>query len=134
MNNVNIVGHLTADIDLRTTDSGKHVISFCVAVDGSQDRTYFVDCVAWEARADNIKKYFHKGDKIGISGMITTRNYEKDGQKRKVTEVLVTSFDFCNGKKSESTEVQESETETEVATDESVEEVVNNGEALPFEI
>lgn len=100
MNNVNLIGRLTKDIELRQTDSGKAVCSFCIAVDGSKDLTYFIDCVAWEARAENIAKYFHKGDKIGIAGMITTRSWEtSEGNTRKATEVLVNSFDFCTGKK-----------------------------------
>ena len=99
MNNVNLIGRLTKDIELRQTESGKAVCSFCIAVDGSKDLTYFIDCVAWEARAEKIAQYFHKGDKIGIAGMITTRSWEtSEGAKRKATEVLVNSFDFCTSK------------------------------------
>lgn len=105
MNNVNLIGRLTKDIELRQTNSGKEVCSFCIAIDGGKDNTYFVDCIAWEARAVNIAKYFHKGDKIGIAGMITTRTYEtSDGKKNKATEILINSFDFCNGKKTEQSE------------------------------
>lgn len=102
MNNVNLIGRLTKDVELRQTNSGKSVCSFCVAIDGGRDNTYFIDCVAWEARATNIAKYFHKGDKIGIAGMLTTRSWtDNDEKSRKATEVLVNSFDFCNGKKVE---------------------------------
>ena len=100
MNNANLIGRLTKDVEVRNTESGKTVCSFCIAVDsGRENQPYFIDCVAWEARATNIQKYFHKGDKIGIAGLITTRTWENaDGKKIKATEVLVTSFDFCNSK------------------------------------
>ena len=102
MNNVNLIGRLTKDIELRQTANGKDVCSFCIAVDGVKDVSYFIDCVAWETRATNIAKYFHKGDKIGIAGMITTRMYDtSDGKKIKATEVLVNSFDFCTSRKNE---------------------------------
>lgn len=100
MNNVNLIGRLTNDIELRHTNNGKAVCSFCVAVKGVQDTSYFIDCTAWEARAENIAKYFHKGDKIGIAGMLTTRTWtDSDGKNRKATEVLINSFDFCTEKK-----------------------------------
>ena len=100
MNNINLIGRLTSDIEVKHTNNGKAVCSFCVAVKGVQETSYFIDCVAWEARAENIAKYFKKGDKIGIAGMLTTRTWaDADGKNRKSTEVLVNSFDFCNDKK-----------------------------------
>ena len=100
MNNINLIGRLTSDIELKHTNNGKAVCSFCIAVKGVQDTSYFIDCVAWEARAENIAKYFHKGDKIGVAGMLTTRSWQaSDGSNRKATEVLINSFDFCADKK-----------------------------------
>lgn len=101
MNNVNIIGRLTKDIELRHTSENKPVCTFCVAVDAGKDKAYFIDCVAWGDKAENIAKYFHKGDKIGITGQITTRMYEQDGKNRKATEVNTLAFDFCNDKKTE---------------------------------
>ena len=123
MNNVNLIGRLTKDIELRRTNGGKSVCSFCIAVDGGKDISYFIDCVAWDTRAENIAKFFHKGDQIGIAGLITTRSFEDaNGNKRKSTEVLVNSFDFCNGKK----ETQAADKETQATDDE--------GADMPFEI
>lgn len=125
MNNINLIGRLTSDIELKHTNNGKAVCSFCIAVKGVQDTSYFIDCVAWEARAENIAKYFHKGDKIGVAGMLTTRSWQaSDGSNRKATEVLINSFDFCADKK-----------EQVVNTSATVE--PNSGEpvgTLPFEI
>ena len=133
MNNVNLIGRLTKDVELRRTDSGKEVCSFCIAIDGGQDRTYFIDCVAWEARATNISTYFRKGDKIGIAGMITTRQYQdKDGNNRKAVEVLVNSFDFCNGKKTDSQPaVEDAVSEQTETVSDLIKDVANN---LPFEV
>ena len=101
MNTVNIIGNLTKEPELRHTSDNKPVCGFCVAVAAGKDKAYFIDCTAWGDKADQITKYFHKGDKIGINGMLTTRMYEYEGQNRKATEVTVLGFDFCNGRKAE---------------------------------
>lgn len=98
MNKAAMIGRLTADVELRTTQSGKNVCSFTIAVDrpGKDAGADFITCVAWEKTAELISRYFHKGSKIGLTGRMTTRNWEdKDGHKRKETEVMVESFDFC---------------------------------------
>lgn len=122
MNTVNIIGNLTKEPELRHTSDNKPVCGFCVAVAAGKDKAYFIDCVAWGDKADQIAKYFHKGDKIGINGMITTRTYEHEGQNRKVTEVTVLGFDFCNGKKAEQEQHQEAPKQPEAS------------EGLPFEV
>lgn len=101
MNSVNIIGNITKEPELKKIGDDKTVCGFCVAVAAGKDKADFIDCVAWGDRAENIAKYFHKGDKIGISGQLKTRMYEYEGQNRKTTEVLVQSFDFCNGRKTE---------------------------------
>lgn len=99
MNTVAILGRLTKDIEVRQTTTGKAFASFCVAVDAGKDTTYFIDCTAWEKTAENIGKFFKKGDKIAVTGCLTTRMWEDDnGGKRKATEVRVLAFDFCAGK------------------------------------
>jgi len=102
MNTVNIIGRLTKDAEIRTTSSGKPVCNFCLAVDGGKDTTYFIDCTAWNATAERISSTVHKGDKIAITGMLTTRSWQtSDGQNRKETEVLALAFDYCQSKKQE---------------------------------
>lgn len=106
MNNVNLIGNITKEPELRRTSDNKPVCGICVAVAAGKDKTDFIDCVAWGDKAENIVKYFHKGDKIGISGQIKTRMYEHEGQNRKATEVFISSFDFCNGRREETQERQ----------------------------
>lgn len=98
MNKAALIGRMTADPELKSTQSGKSVCSFTVAVDrqGKDAGADFLSCVAWEKTAEVICKYFRKGSKIGLTGRITTRNWEdKDGHKRKETEIMVEGFDFC---------------------------------------
>ena len=106
MNCVVLIGRMTKDVELRRTNSGKAVASFTLAVNkdfkneqGNYDAD-FIDCVAFEHKAEAISKYIHKGDRFAVLGQLATRSYEnKDGKKVKVTEVKVTGFDFLEGKK-----------------------------------
>ena len=106
MNCVVLIGRMTKEVELRRTNSGKAVVSFTLAVNkdyrneqGGYDAD-FIDCVAFEQKAEAISKYVHKGDRFAVLGQLATRSYEnKDGKKVKVTEVKVTGFDFLEGKK-----------------------------------
>ena len=101
INNVVLMGRLTADAVLRTTTSGTSVASFTVAVDRNykEKQTDFINIVAWRNTAEFVSKYFHKGDMIAIEGSIQTRNYEdKNGNKRTATEVIANNVSFCGGK------------------------------------
>ena len=97
-NHVIIEGRITAFPELKVTSANKQVTNFTVAVDsgyGDKKRTDFIDCVAWEKSAENICKYFSKGSGIGISGRLSTMTYEdKNGYKRKKTEIVVNEFHF----------------------------------------
>ena len=89
MNIVAVSGYLTKDPEFRRTESGKAVTSFRIAVDrpGTKDKADFIDCVAWDKKAEFVSRYFKKGQRIEVSGVVTTRGYEKNGEKRKATEV-----------------------------------------------
>lgn len=105
MNIGGITGHLTRDPELRRTGDGKAVASFCVAVKRpySKDKTDFIDCVAWDKIGEFVCKYFGKGSGIAVDGFYTTRTWEdKDGNKRKNTELVASSVGFM-GSKSDST-------------------------------
>ena len=102
MNIIAVSGRLTRDPELRYTTSGKAVTSFTVAVDrpGVKDKTDFIDCVAWEKKAEFVSRNFRKGKRIEVSGVLTTRSYEKDGQKRKAVEVRCDQVFFGDSKNS----------------------------------
>ena len=108
---------------MQTTPSGKKVLSFALAVnrdfknaEGGYDAD-FISCVAYEQRAEVISKYVSKGDRLGVSGKIATRNYEKDGRKIYVTEVLVDGFEFLESKKDKSIDVEADDSFVPVAGD-----------------
>lgn len=106
MNKVVLIGRLTADPDIRRTQSGKCVASYRLAVDrpfksDGQPEADFISCVAWGKSGEFCQRYLHKGMKIALEGRIQTRTYDdKDGKKVYVTEVIVEHHEFCEGKRS----------------------------------
>ena len=102
MNIVILMGRLTADPELRTTNNGVSVTSFSVAVDRAytkERQADFINCVAWRNTAEFITKYFSKGQMIAFEGSLQQNNYtDKDGNKRTSYNVVVDSAQFCGGK------------------------------------
>lgn len=105
LNCTTLIGRLIADPELKTTNSGKSVATFRIAVDrafvkqGEQRQADFITIVAWGNQALFVSRYFSKGSMIGIQGRIQTRNYEdNNGNKRTAFEVVATEVSFCGGK------------------------------------
>lgn len=101
MNNVILLGRLTAAPELKTTAQGTSVTAFCIAVDrrfqskDGERQADFINCVAWRSTAEFINRYFTKGDPIAIQGEIQSRKYtDKDGNKRVAVEVQVNDVRF----------------------------------------
>lgn len=104
INNVVITGRLTKDVELRTTANSKSVVSFTVANDtgfGEYKRTNFINVIAWGKTAEFVANYFKKGSAIGLCGEIQTRDYEKDGHKVYITEVMAKEVHFIESKKND---------------------------------
>lgn len=94
LNNINLIGRVTKDIELRKTQSNKSVVKFTLAVDDGKDgqgnsRTQFIDCQAWKGLAETIQKYVLKGDMVNINGKLVNNNYESNGVKYYSYLVLV---------------------------------------------
>ena len=104
INNVILMGRVCSDIELKTTNSGKSVANFRIAVDrsyskGGNKEADFIPIVVWENTADFVSKYFSKGSMIALRGEIQTRNYEdSNGNKRTAFEVVAREVSFCGGK------------------------------------
>ena len=101
MNKVIIVGRLTRDPEVRYTQAGKAVASFSVAVDsgfGDNKRADFIPIVVWDKLAEICGNNLAKGRRILAEGRLQIRDYEKDGQKRKVAEVIAQNIEFLNSK------------------------------------
>ncbi len=105
LNTAILMGRLTKDPELRTTQNGTSVTSFAVAVDreyvrqGEERQTDFINVVAWRQTAEFVSRYFRKGSMIAVQGSIQTRNYEdKNGNKRTAVEVIADKVSFCGSK------------------------------------
>lgn len=105
INNVVLVGRLTRDPELRTTNSGTSVCSFTIAVDNRQKNpdgtksASFIPCTAFQQSADNMSKFLKKGSLVGIVGRLNQRSYlNKDNVKVTVIEVLCDSVQFLEPK------------------------------------
>ena len=116
MNSVSLMGRLTRDPELKYTANTQMANArFVVAVNRklskekrqeAENNGYptadFISCVAWGKTAENIGNYFHKGNRIAITGHIQTGSYEKDGQRIYTTDVVIDSFDFVESNSSSS--------------------------------
>lgn len=102
MNKVILLGRLTRDPELKTTQSDIALCSFCIAAARRYDREKadFINCVAWRGTAEIIHKYFKKGDMIGVIGSMQNNDYtDSDGDKRRNTIVSVDEFYFAGSQK-----------------------------------
>lgn len=112
MNNVNLIGNLTSNPELRTTSTGKNVCNFSIAINsgyGENKRTDYINIQVWNKLAENLCKYQSKGGKLGISGELRSETYEKDGKKRTNTYVLANQITYLNTKKDGNIEQQDEE-------------------------
>lgn len=111
MNSIALIGRLTADVELKTTQSGVSVCQFTLAVDRPKvkDTTDFIPCVAWRNTAEFISKYFKKGNRIALTGVLTARKWQdNNGNNRVSYEVVADNVEFCESK-SESKQEPKSE-------------------------
>ena len=121
LNNIVVMGRLTKDPELRTTQNQTAVASFTLACERDREKVAdFVDCVAWRHTAEFVSKYFRKGQAAVVVGRLQSRKWEdRDGNKRTAWEVVVESIYFAEKK-----ELPSYEKPTFVETDE--------GGELPF--
>lgn len=110
MNNIVLLGRLTKDADIRSTQSGKVVASFTLAVDrpytqNGKREADFIACQIWGKSAEVLGKSVHKGQRILLEGRLQIRQYtDKNGNKRTAAEVVTERFEFIERK--EQTEPQ----------------------------
>lgn len=87
-----IAGHLTKDVELSKTQNGNSVAKFTVAVNGYNNTTDYINCVAWNKLADIVKMYCYKGDLVTVEGRISVRSFDnQQGQKVYITEVVASN-------------------------------------------
>ena len=107
LNNVVLMGRITADPELKYTAGNTAVCSFSIAVErsykpaGGERETDFITIVTWRNSAEFVTKYFKKGDMIAVTGEIQTRKYtDRDNNKRTAFEVVAHEINFCGKKES----------------------------------
>lgn len=137
MNKVVLMGRLTADPELRQTQSGVSVCRFTVAVDrpfadkatGKREAD-FISCIAWRQTAEFVSRYFNKGKMIALEGSLRTGSYTDKNHSdvtHYTTDVIADKVEFC-GDKSQ----QNQQTAAQVYGDLSdFEEVLSEGD-VPF--
>ena len=104
MNNVSLLGRIAEHPELKTTQSGKSVMSFDLAVTGANSEAApdYVPVVCWDKTAEFVHAHLGKGRQIVVVGRITTRKYtDKDGNNRKAVEVTASRVWFADSKKTE---------------------------------
>ena len=99
MNRVIIVGRLTKDPEIRVTEAQKTIGRFTVAVNRNKNEADYINCVAFDRRAELLEKYFHKGDRIGVFGSIKTGSYEKEGRRISTFDIVVDEIEFLQDRK-----------------------------------
>lgn len=120
MNKVILKGRLTATPELKRTASDIVVTDFSVAVNRrfNKEQTDFINCQAWRQTAEFITKYFTKGQEILVVGELHIEKWDKDGETKYTTRVVVDEAEFCGSK----AENKPRQTDNEVA---------NNGDFTP---
>lgn len=101
MNKVFLIGNLTKDPELRSTQSGVSVCNFTIAVNrrfknaNGRQETDYLNIIAWRQLAELCSKYLVKGRKVAVTGSIQTRTYEaKDGSKRTALDIVADEVEF----------------------------------------
>ena len=110
LNHIVIMGRLARDPELRRTQTGTPVASFRLAVDRDfkdkstgERSTDWIDVVAWRGTAEFVFRYFSKGRMAVVEGSLQVRDWtDKDGNKRRSTEVVADNVYFGDSKRPES--------------------------------
>lgn len=98
MNKVFLMGRLTKDPEIKTSNDRKRTV-YTLAVDGYDDHTDFVYCVAFGKNGEFASKYLKKGAKILIEGSLNVTTTGEGEMRRTYTNVVVNSHYFCESKK-----------------------------------
>lgn len=105
LNQVNLIGRITKDLELKKTQANKSVLNFTLACDdgkkGDQRISQFIECQVWESLAEVIAKYSVKGDMIQVSGKLVNNNYESNGVKHYSYKVLVRDITLLPNRRNE---------------------------------
>ena len=110
LNQIVLVGRLVRDPELKECEGGYKYTNITLAVprsfknaDGNYD-TDFIDCKLWDGIAENASEFCKKGDLLGIKGRIQSSSFEKDNEKKYVTELIAEKITFLSSAKNKKEE------------------------------
>lgn len=105
LNNVNLIGRLTREAELRYSSGGMGICKFSIATNRSvkkndkwSDEASFFDCTVFGKTAENINQYLVKGQQVCISGELVQNRWEKDGKQMSRVEINVNHLQLLGGK------------------------------------
>lgn len=110
INKVTLLGHLGSDPEIRTTESDKKVVNLSLATTErwtddtgtKKESTQWHNIVFWGKQAEIVAQYTKKGDRFYCEGRIEYRDYtDKEGLKRKVTDIIGSEFRLIQNKPSQ---------------------------------
>lgn len=103
-NKVILGGRLTAEPELKTTQTGVSVCSFSLAVNrrtkpGEEQKADFFNVTAWRGTGELVARYFHKGSSILVSGSIQNNTWtDQNGQKHYRTDIIAEEVNFVDSR------------------------------------
>lgn len=115
INSIVLAGNVVADPESRSTQSGKTVATFRLAVNNplNDKDVVYIDIDTWEKQADFVTTYVKKGSAVSVVGRLRQDSWEKDGKKQSKILIVADRVNFVGGKKKEATQETETESETE---------------------
>ena len=141
VNKVMLMGRLTADVELQHTQNNMAVVRFTIAVNRPKQKdrdsvSDFIECVAFDKKAEFIAKYFAKGSPMILFGSIQTGSYtDKEGNKRKTWTVFTSEVQFAQSKKEQGSKTDSSHYKSDTQKNENdgyFDDMTNIEEELPF--
>lgn len=119
INHVTMQGRFTKDVELKRSekaDYARFTIAWSRPRGGGQkgaksdiEDVCYLNCVAFNKKAENISKYFKKGDMAIVEGTLVSREYGEDGKKRYIKELIADEVHFCQGKRRREEEEEDPE-------------------------
>lgn len=105
LNQIILVGRLVKDPEVKKAKNGNSYSHITLAVPRSyknvngEYETDFIDCTLWQLMATNTKEYCKKGDIVGVKGRVESKVYEKDDEKKYITEIIAEKVTFLSSNK-----------------------------------
>lgn len=134
MNYVSLLGRLTKDVELKQTSTGKTYCRFSLAVkkEFAKDGADFINCIAWDKRAELLANYFSKGQRVLIQGRLSTSSYEVNQEKRYLTDVVVDKISFIENQSGATSYSSSKSTDIDIPQDDNMEDDSFDDDEFPF--